>query len=79
MRCTVNNPDELNRAGMKKLSVYEIKGLMIKHLLVFKPNTKFVLAGEYHCDRIACLQLNFENCEHLADSKLFLYHLKILF
>ena len=38
------------------------------HPLFFKPNTKFSLAREYICDYIACLQLNFEICKHLAES-----------
>lgn len=38
------------------------------HPLFFKPHTKFSLAREYICDSIACLQLNFEICEHLAES-----------
>ena len=48
------------------------------HLLVFKPNTKFVLAREYLCDCTGCLQLKFGNYEHLTERKLFLYCLKIL-
>ena len=38
------------------------------HPLFFKPNTEFSLAREYICDYIACLQLNFEICKHLAES-----------
>lgn len=54
---------------MNTLSRNEIKGCMIMHLLVFKPNAKFVSTSECLCDCISCLQLNLENCEHLNDIK----------
>ena len=46
MRNTVISLSELESTQTNKLSGYEIKGCMIMHLLVFKPDTKFVLARE---------------------------------
>ena len=46
MRNTVISLSELESTQTNKFSGYEIKGCMIMHLLVFKPDTKFVLARE---------------------------------